>query len=267
MYKEVPTIAIIFMVISLLSGILIPIIFEGYFYRKKKADLFSFIIGAAVFMLFGMILKNLFQNLVLTSTFGKTQIINNKIFFAIFAAIFAAIFEETGRMLAFLFPLKGYRKKDQNALMYGAGHGGIESLMILTLGMVSNIYIAISINNGNIDNMLNPLTGDALNNFLGLLNKLSDTSWYFYLLGIIERLIAMFAQISLSVLVWFAVKNKKIVLFILAVGLHFLLDFVSVILVQNAMNILIIELIIFVVTVFIAYTAKKVWDKNTQNEF
>lgn len=45
MYKEVPTISIVFMLISCIGGLLIPILFEGYFYRKKKADLYSFIIG------------------------------------------------------------------------------------------------------------------------------------------------------------------------------------------------------------------------------
>lgn len=262
MYKEVPTISIVFMLISCISGLLIPILFEGYFYRKKKADLYSFIIGAGVFMLFGVILKNIFQSMVFTSDFAKASIIPNKTFFAGLGAAFAAIFEETGRLLAFLYPLKKYREKNQNALMYGAGHGGMESLIILTLGMVSNIYLAININNGNIDSILNGLSGQVLNNYLDLIDKLASTGWYFYLLGIIERVIAMFAQISMSVLVWFAVKNKKASLFFLSLGLHFLLDFVSLILSQKAINILIIELVILALTVLMVYLAKKIWDRE-----
>ena len=51
-------------------------------------------------------------------------------------------------------------------------------------------------------------------------------SWQFYLGGI-ERILAVALHIALSVIVWRAVTDRRISFFLLAIGLHFLVDSVS----------------------------------------
>lgn len=60
----------------------------------------------------------------------------------------AGLFEETGRFLAMRYVLKKEHGNAHNALMYGAGHGGLEMFVILSLGMINNLIYSVMINLG-----------------------------------------------------------------------------------------------------------------------
>ena len=73
-------------------------------------------------------------------SFGVPIVIRGNIWlYALYGGLMAGLFEETGRYLAFSFALKKYRAKNVNALMYGAGHGGFEAIVIVGLTMINNI--------------------------------------------------------------------------------------------------------------------------------
>jgi uncharacterized membrane protein YhfC len=79
-------------------------------------------------------------------------------------------------------------------------------------------------------------------------------------MGGIERIFAIALQISLSVLVWFAVKKKgKGYLFPLAIFIHFFVDAVTAFSSQKGVPSYIIEIIIGALTVIVVLTAKKIW--------
>ena len=67
--------------------------------------------------------------------------------YALYGGLAAGLFEETGRYLTMRFLMKGKWTRE-NALMYGAGHGGLEAVLILGMASVNNLLYSVMINTG-----------------------------------------------------------------------------------------------------------------------
>ena len=119
----VPAGSVAGMIFSLAVAFGLPIGLYLYLKHKKYARTSSFVAGMVVFILFAMVLENLVHSLVLG--LAGTAITGSLFLYAVYAALMAAAFEETGRYLAMRFVLR--RLDGKNALMYGAGHGGVEA--------------------------------------------------------------------------------------------------------------------------------------------
>jgi uncharacterized membrane protein YhfC len=264
---SVPTLSIVFMSISALTGIVLPIALLIYFRKKHKTSIKPFFIGCAVFIVFALILEQLFHVLILNSDAGKT-IQGNIWLFGIYGGIMAGLFEETGRFLAFKTVLKKDLINDKNALMYGAGHGGIEAFFILVFSMVSNIIMSIMLNSGAAEQLTAGITDEAqLQSLYKTFELLSSTPSSDFLMSIVERIAAVAIHISLSVLVWFAVKNrgKCFWLYPLAIFLHTLVNAVAVILSRYVPSIWIVMVVLYMITAGFAAIAVKVWKIYSSN--
>lgn len=258
----VSTLSIVFMVLNMLLGILIPVGLLLFFRKKYRATLKSFFIGCAVMLFFALILEQMVHVVVLGSKAG-TIIQNNMWLYALYGSLMAGIFEETGRFLAMRFLLKKEHGNPHNALMYGAGHGGFEAMVLLTIGMINNLIYSILINLGQTQVLLAPLDEAARGTLQAAFDTLIATPSWHFLLSPMERIGAIAAQISLSVIVWFAAAGKKcrIPLFLLAVILHGVLDAVAVIASKIGIPVLVIELLIWGMAVIYIFLAKQVWKK------
>ena len=144
----VSDLSIVFMAISCLFGFGLPIVLLLYFRKKFKADFMAFVVGGAVMFLFALVLEATVHQIILATPAGKA-VLSSAILYAVYGGFMAALFEETGRFLAMKTILRPYQKKDVNALMYGAGHGGIEAAAILGIGMINNLIWSVMINTGN----------------------------------------------------------------------------------------------------------------------
>jgi len=264
---SVPTLSIVFMSISALTGIVLPIALLIYFRKKHKTSIKPFFIGCAVFIVFALILEQLFHVLILNSDAGKT-IQGNIWLFGIYGGIMAGLFEETGRFLAFKTVLKKDLINDKNALMYGAGHGGIEAFFILVFSMVSNIIMSIMLNSGAAEQLTAGITDEAqLQSLYKTFELLSSTPSSDFLMSIVERIAAVAIHISLSVLVWFAVKNrgKCFWLYPLAIFLHTLVNAVAVILAKYVPSMWIVLLVLYLLTACFVAVAIQVWKRFSVN--
>ncbi|MDE6282170.1 MAG: YhfC family intramembrane metalloprotease, partial [Oscillospiraceae bacterium] len=117
-------VAVIILVIAVPLGIML-------FLRKRGGAWTTFLIGAGTFILFAMILEQLFHGPVLFSGIGA-MIQGNIWLYGLYGGLAAGLFEETGRFLAFRFALR--RRQDRiTSLTYGIGHGGIEAFLIAGL--------------------------------------------------------------------------------------------------------------------------------------
>ncbi len=143
---SVPALSMAFMALAALFAFATPIVLLIY-YKKKGADVPPFFVGCAVFVVFALILEALVHNLVLQGSAGA-KIQNNTLLYALYGGLMAGLFEETGRFLAFRTVLKKRQGNDRNALMYGAGHGGIEAILLLGFAYISNLIMAVLINAG-----------------------------------------------------------------------------------------------------------------------
>ena len=259
MTGTVPVLSIAFMIITCMISFGVPIALFLYLRLVKKANIYPYFAGCTVMLLFAFILESGAHSLVLSSPAGSA-IKGNIWLYAIYGGFMAGLFEETGRYLAFSFALKKYRAKNVNALMYGAGHGGFEAMAIVGLTMINNIVWSIMINSGRIAELTGSLTGDQLAQAQQSIGLLISTPSYQFLLGGVERLFAILLHISLSVLVWFAVKwEGKLYLYPAAILIHFAVDAAAALLSSLGVNVVIIEAVVAIFTTAAALFARCLW--------
>ena len=263
MNYTVPALSIVFMAVSALIGIAIPIVLFLVFRKKYKADILPFFIGCAVFIVFALLFESFVHKLIFASDTGKA-ILNNIWLYGIYAGLMAGLFEETGRYTAFKTVLRRKRGNNQNALMYGAGHGGFEAVYLLGTSMISNIVMSIMLNTGMGSKLTAGVTDPAaLQRVNATIAALAEAAPTDFLMGSVERFSAVALHISLSVLVWFAAKNggRRFWLFPLAIILHALMDAAAVILSHYTSNLWIIEGAVYLISACCVVIAIAVWKK------
>ena len=262
---SVPTLSIVCMAVAMVFAFAAPVLLLLY-YKKKGADLLPFFIGAAVFVIFALILESLVHNIVLKGLPVGEKILGNTLLYAFYGGLMAGLFEETGRFVAFKTVLKKKLGNDHNALMYGAGHGGVEAILMVGLAYISNIAMAVMIDLGMSDMLTAGLTGDTLAQVNAVLDTLTTTPASTYLLASVERCVAVTTHICLSVRVWFAARKPgKFWLYPLAILLHAALDGVLVILAAH-LSVPAVEGCLVLTLIPIVLIACIVWKRNAQAE-
>lgn len=251
------------MVGNMLLGLFLPA--AGYYVIRKRfgGSKKAFFTGCGIMFVFAFVLESIVHSVVLSGSTGNA-IMGNIWLYGLYGGVMAALFEETGRLFAFRFLLKGQRDDDANAWMYGAGHGGFEAFYILFLSGINNLVIVFLINSGMSETLTAGLSGEALASVEGVLQQIRTMSWGVFLLAPVERLAAMLAHLSFSVFVWFAVKEKKMKYYGLALFLHFALDFVTVtansyLAVLGDMGTVLTEVLVWIMALAFGALAWKFW--------
>lgn len=263
MTAQVPVLTIVFCALSCAAAFGIPVALLLYFRIRKHADILPFFIGCAVMLLFALILESIIHNIVLNSASGR-KIRDSIWLYALYGGMMAGLFEETGRFIAFKTVLRKTNGNDANALMYGAGHGGFEAIVLLGFAMLSNIVMAVMINSGRLSELTGVLPEDALAQLQPVTDQLVSSSPFLFITGLIERIFAITLQIALSVLVWFAAKNReKLWLWPAAILIHAAVDGIMVIVLQYSSSIAVTEASIGIMTIPAVLAAVAAWRKNT----
>ena len=258
---QVSTLSVFCMAVSAVCSVLIPVGLLIFFRKKLGASVVPFFVGCLTFFLSVMVLESILHRLVLTSSLGAV-IQGNTWLYALYGGLAAGVFEETGRLITMKF-LKKKHNTPRTALMYGAGHGGIEVVLILGVGMAQNLFMAQAINSGAIAQLLAPLEGAELEAINIQLQALIATPAPYFLVGIVERISAVVLHIGLSVLVWqAAVKPGKFWLYLAAIGLHALADALAIIIQGFGAPIWAIECAIAVFALAVAFLARQIYRKD-----
>lgn len=229
-------------VFALCISIGLPLLLIALVHKKTHATASTFFIGAATFFVFAMTLEQVMHSIVF-SLCGDA-LTGNIWLYGLYGGVAAGLFEETGRYIAMRYFMKR-RLNLPNALMYGVGHGGIEAMLIVGLTSVNNLVTAFMINNGAIEGTLNMLDEATRATTLEQLSALWTLPSYQFFLGGVERILAIALQIALSVIVYHAVKQGKMVYWLLAFAVHAFVDFITVV-TANYINIVLVELIVAV---------------------
>ena len=260
---HVPSASIILILFDMLLGLAVPIVLAAFFRKKYGAALVPFFIGMAVMVLFALTLEQIVHSVVLGAPLGGT-ILNNPYLYGLYGGFMAGLFEEGGRFLAMRFLLKKQHANRSNALMYGAGHGGIEMALLLCFGMINNLVFALAVNAGKLETLLAPLDEAARASLLPGIEQLCTASPFVFLASPLERFAALAAQLALSVIVWKAAAEKgKMGYLALAFVLHLLIDAVSGTLAQLGVPVLAVEAVVYVMAAavcVIAYRVRKTDD-------
>jgi uncharacterized membrane protein YhfC len=134
----------------------------------------------------------------------------------------AGFFEETTRLL--FYRLWGANDhKWSSGLMFGAGHGGLESMLFGVLSLFS-FFQLLTLRSADlvVIGIENPAAVQAT------IQTFWSTPWHDHLLGAAERLSAICIHLSLSLLVLQVFIRRKIRWYLVAIAWHTLIDAIAV---------------------------------------
>ena len=243
---------LVFMILDLILGFAVPVCLAWWMIKKYKVRLSTILIGAATFIVFALVLEALVHRIVLSGERGAL-IQGKTLYYALYGGLMAGLFEETGRFLSMKFLMKKEPTTALPGLAYGAGHGGVEMLVVFGLSMISNLAMVVMINAGQLETIVSQTPAEAQEQVRAAAAKLTELRAGDLLLGLWERISALILHLSLSVLVWAAVRKggKWLWLFPAAILLHAGVDAQAVILSKSA-SMPALEAIIFAESVAIA---------------
>ena len=240
------------MILDMLLGFAVPVCLAWWMIKKYKVRLSTILIGAATFIVFALVLEALVHKIVLGGSLGAT-IQGKTLYYALYGGLMAGLFEETGRFLSMKFLMKKEPTTVLPGLAYGAGHGGVEMLIVFGISMISNLVMSVMINAGQLETIVSQTPAEAQEQVRAAAAQLAELRAGGLLLGLWERISALILHFSLSVLVWAAVRKggKWLWLFPAAILLHAGVDAQAVILSKSA-SMPALEAIIFAESIAIA---------------
>lgn len=258
----VSQLSMVFMGLSALLSVAVPVVCFIYFYKKTKLSWKTVIVGLLVFILFSQVLGGVVNTYVLKGNSSTAAILNNRYLYALYGGLSAGFFEEMGRLVGFYYLLKKYREW-KDGIGYAIGHGGIEAILIGVFAGIQNLLMSNMINSGGFERLLTTNNNSTL---LAIKEQLVNTSSYMYLMIGVERISAFIIQIALSLLVLYGVKNNKKFLFVLyAIIIHASVDFVVVFSQSLGLHVLIIEgmlIAMAIVSIFVIKRFKVLFEGN-----
>ncbi|MCM1244957.1 MAG: YhfC family intramembrane metalloprotease [Roseburia sp.] len=212
------------MIVIALICTAVPFIFLGYYRAKTGAKLSSFFIGMAFYVLFAFGAEG-FLNMLLFNFFSLADVFNRSthpVWYALYGAVAAGIFEEIGKYVGLSRFMKN-RPGKQNAFLFGVGHGGFETIAYGSSLFMGNIVLAFMVNSLGMDNYLAKLnlSGEALADYKTAIAQLIAVPPIENVAAGVERILALFFQAALAVLIYIAVNDKKRKYFLpVAIVLH-----------------------------------------------
>lgn len=190
-----------------------------YYKKREGISIKSAVIGAIGFIVFVQVLEKILHVFVITKFPDYAE---HPWMFSLYGALTAGIFEELGRFFLFVWLLKTYREY-KDGISFGVGWGGSEAIILPLTMVVPNILFSFMINGGTFDtSMASQMTTDQLNT---LKETVLNQGAGYYMFGMLERFLAIFIQIALSILILLGVTKKTFRLIILSVLLHAAINF------------------------------------------
>lgn len=251
------------LMLNVLVGVAIPLGLYIFLRRKYMCDRRVFLAGCSTMVAFGLIVDLLVSNVFLPSPAGQF-IYTRPWLYGLFSGLVVGLIHEPGRYLCIRLFLKEERWNDNNALMFGAGYGGMEALAGVLLGSLGNLIVGLMVFRGQHAFFLEGFTEEGLAEAKQTLDTLCNTSVYGYLMLSVGRCLSAASQMGLSILVWFAVKEKESAWKYLgmAMGMHMLLKAGTGILGGYVSSELLTQLLNAIITAGILYVAYRVWDRE-----
>ncbi len=230
----------------------IPILLATVGKVRYRGQIRALLWGILIFIISAMLLEQMMHVFVLNITGGR--ITDNIWIYGIYGATAAAVFEETGRYLGFKYLNKKGMLSQSNSFMLGIGHGGAEAIFVVGLTYISNLFIAMSINSGILQEELGKMDKALAKQTFEQITPLWDSPSYIFCLAGIERIFALALQISFAMLMYQAVKNANQRILGMVFFFHFAVDF-TVLIVGKYFGNVVAEITVAILAAFVVYVA------------
>lgn len=192
--------------------------------RKLEVSWRYFGFGALIFFLFQLISRVPLVNILgqaLGSQLRSSQALTWIWLFAL--ALTAGMFEEVGRYIGYRWLMRREEKTWKKAVMYGLGHGGLESIVLVGgMGVLSLITLL-----GLANAAPGSLSAAQQTQAAQAIATVNAQPVWIPLLGAWERLWTIPVHVALSVIVLQVFRRGKINWLWLAILAHFLVDFTA----------------------------------------
>jgi len=203
----------------------------GLIARKKLAVGWKYFwFGALVFLVF-QILTRLPLVIVLQETVLARVLSSSSVFtwiWLMILAVTAGLFEEVGRYVGFSLFMRREPKTWSKAVMFGLGHEGLESIVLVGGAHVVTLLSIAFLPTINIAR----LTAVQKQTILQQLTTINSQPFWFPLLAAWERLWSIPLQVALAVIVLQVFRRHQIRWLFLAILFHTLIDFLTLALPQ-----------------------------------
>ena len=250
MIESIPVLNIIMLIAAGLFCTLMPVgLMVLWKLRHKDSKLIFALAGAATFVIWALFHEQALHMVVLP------YVQNSVVLYTVYGCLAAGVFEETGRFVAYkLFLRKTTAEGNpENAVMFGIGHGGIESVLIIGVNMISFAAMAMMINAGQSDMIFGQLDEATKQIAVGQIETFTLAEPLWYVINCIERMAAVVFHISLSVVVFEAACSKKRVwLYPAAILAHALFDVPAALYQTGVISLLVAEVLVVVSVVVVS---------------
>lgn len=194
--------------------------------RKLGAGWRYFFYGALIFFVFQIATRVPIVTLI---GYGQAPAVQSSpamlMLWLTFLAVTAGLFEEGGRWLGYRWLMGREEKSWNKAVMYGLGHGGLESIVLVGGGtLVSLLGIRMLSKVG-----INALPQSQRETVAHQLAVLSSQPAWMPLLSAYERFWAIAIQVALSVIVLQVFRRGNLRWLWIAIAAHALVDFTSIV--------------------------------------
>ena len=253
------------LIITVVTMIAIPFAFFLCWRRthKEQTNIRYLIAGAAGFIVSARVLELGVHYVCILADNPVSRFLNgNTAAYVLYGTVMAGVFEEGGRHIVLKYILKKNRTRE-NAVLYGIGHGGIEILAVLLPTMILYLAAAVLFSQGDAENALRSLkiTEETAAAALPSVQAAAAFDYGMMAMNVIERLLAMFLHIGLTVIVYYGVVNAKKICLPMAIVLHMLADTFPALYQRGVLPLWAVEAWGAVWTVVIVFLAGKLYRK------
>ncbi len=161
----------------------------------------------------------------------------------------SGLFEEGARYLILRWGAKGVRDWKEG-LMYGAGHGGIEAILIVGGSAISNLVLLLTADT--VLAQIAQLPAEQAAAATAQIDAVRTLTWLPIALSIWERVTAITLHIGLSLLVLLGVLRRNFRLVLAAMLIHAAFN-AAALLVLRYSNVVMVEVVLTVVTLLPLY--------------
>lgn len=205
--------------LNFLLMILMPILLGRWIAARRQVRWGLFGIGAVAFVL-SQVGHLPFNWLILQQLhwFSPT----NLPLYALFLGVSAGTFEGFARYVAFRFWATDARSWGQG-LMVGAGHGGIEAILLGALGLI-NFVVLLGLKNGQFQGIMASIPAEQLPLLDQQIEALFGVPAWMALFGALERVFALLLHLAASLLVMQVFVRGQLRWLLAGIGWHALID-------------------------------------------
>lgn len=205
--------------LNFLLMVLMPILLGRWIAARRQVRWGLFGIGAVAFIL-SQVGHLPFNWLILQQLEWFSPA--NLPLYALFLGLSAGTFEGFARYLTFRFWATDARSWGQG-LMVGAGHGGIEAILLGALGMI-NFVVLLGLKNGQFQGIMASIPAEQLPLLDQQIEALFGVPAWMALFGALERVFALLLHLSASLLVMQVFVRGQLRWLLAGIGWHALID-------------------------------------------